>query len=226
MEMIGKKFNRLTIISFIGIDNYRNKVWKCVCVCGNYTKASTTSLKKGNTKSCGCLQKEKAAMTGRNILKTHGLSKNADGTKTRLFRIWSGMKTRCNNSRVVEYPRYGGKGVEVCASWMNYENFHKWSINNGYKNNLSIDRIDVDGNYEPSNCRWVTDKIQCRNRTSSRLLTFKGDTKTLSEFAEEFNISIQALHNRLKRGWSLEESLTIPLLRKGVDKFKYKKSIN
>ncbi len=208
MDLVKQKFNRLEVIKFSHNDKYSSRIWKCKCECGNIVLASTNSLRRNNTKSCGCLQKEKAAISGRNSATTHGLSKDSNGKKTRLFRIWMGMKTRCYNPNVVEYPRYGGKGVVICEEWKNFEAFHNWALTNGYQENLSIDRKELSGNYEPSNCRWVTDKVQCRNRTSSRIIDFNGQQKTLVEWAEINSMSINCLFERLKRGWSIEKALT------------------
>jgi len=209
--MEGLKFNRLTVINYSHTDNYRQKKWNCVCDCGKSVIASTNSLRRNNTKSCGCLQKEKAAISGRNSATTHGLSKNVNGTKTRLFRIWMGMKTRCYNQKVKEYPRYGGKGVIICKEWLDYKNFHDWSFLNGYQDHLTIERIEVSGNYEPNNCRWATMKEQANNRTTSHYLTYNNKTNTMAAFSEEYNIGLQTLFRRLKSGWSVEKALTHPV---------------
>lgn len=207
MDLTKQKFNRLEVIKFSHNNKYSSRIWECKCECGNIVFASTNSLRRNNTKSCGCLQKKKAAITGKSVLSTHSLSK-IDGKKTRLFRIWMEMKTRFYNPNVVEYPRYGGKGVVICEEWQNFKNFHSWAFANGYQENLSIDRKELFGNYEPSNCQWVTDKVQCRNTTSSRIIDFKGQKKTLAEWAEKNLMSINCLFERLKRGWSIEKSLT------------------
>jgi len=208
MDLTQQKFNRLKVIKFSHNNKFSDKMWECICDCGNIVFASTNSLRRNNTKSCGCLQKEKAAITGKALLSTHGLSKDSDGKKTRLFQIWMGMKTRCYNLNVVEYPRYGGKGIIICDEWQNFETFHNWAFTNGYQENLSIDRVNTNGNYEPSNCRWVTDKVQCRNRTTSRFIEFNGQQKTLAEWAEINSMSTNCLFERLKRGWGIEKSLT------------------
>lgn len=210
VDLKGKRFTRLKVIEF-AYSKKSNRYWKCKCDCGNEIYTTTACLNRPkNTRSCGCIQKEKAAENGRNSATTHGLSRNSDGTKTRLFRIWTGMKTRCFNENVVEYPRYGGKGVTICESWMDYKNFHAWAMSNGYKKHLSIEREDVNGDYEPLNCKWATNKEQTRNRTSSRFIEFNGETKTLAEWAEEKSMSINCLFERLKRGWSVKKSLETP----------------
>jgi len=147
----------------------------------------------------------------RGCQETHGLS------KTRLYNIWTDMKRRCYNPKNKRFECYGGKGVCVCEEWKtNFIEFYKWSTNNGYADNLSIDRIDVNGNYEPGNCRWVTQKIQQRNTTRNHFLTVNGETKTIAEWAEITGIHPDVIKDRLtKLHWSEEEAVTIPTMRKG-----------
>lgn len=183
-------------------------MWECKCDCGNIVFTSTNSLKRNNTKSCGCLQKEKAAASGRSSSTTHGLSRDEKGKKTRLYRIWTGIKTRCFNPNVKEFSRYGGRGITLCEEWKDFKVFHDWAVANGYQDDLSIDRQNLDGNYQPDNCKWVTDKVQCINRSTSKFIEYKGELKTLSALAEEYSMSINCLYERLKRGWNIEKALT------------------
>lgn len=152
--------------------------------------------------------------------KTHGLSRDANGNKTRLFRIWSGIKTRCFNSKVKEYPRYGGRGITLCSEWLDFSNFHTWAIINEYNENLSIDRKDNNGNYEPGNCFWVTRLEQNNNRRSNIYHTINGVTKTQSQWAKEYCISQQTLFGRLKLNWPIELALKTPTDNK-KQKLKY-----
>lgn len=205
-DLSGMKFARLTVLEY-AYSRKKQRVWKCLCDCGNIVYTTSNSLLQGNTKSCGCLQKEKAAANGKRTSK-HGLSHDKNGRKTRLFRIWGGIKTRCLNPNDKAYTKYGGRGITICPDWENsFKSFYDWALSNGYSDDLTIDRIDVNGNYEPSNCRWATAKQQASNRTNNRLLTYNGETKTVSEFAKEYGLSQQCLHNRIKRGWSIERAL-------------------
>lgn len=138
----------------------------------------------------------------------------------RLWVIWKSMRNRCKNPHHKNFRDYGGRGIKVCDEWRNsFQSFAEWALANGYSDILTIDRIDVNGNYEPSNCRWVDAKTQCRNRRNNRLITFHGKTKTLSEWAEIKRIPVSTLHVRLKHGMSIEDALTTPV-RKRVDNCK------
>lgn len=128
---------------------------------------------------------------------------------TRLYDIWRCMRQRCNNPNTNRFNTYGGKGIVVCTEWNKFENFYKWAVLNGYNNNLSIDRKNTDGNYEPSNCRWVTEKIQQNNRTNNRHIEFHGLTHTLGEWSDITGISQATIWARLKNGWNIERTLTI-----------------
>lgn len=161
VSMIGMRFGRLTVIQEAEKPSAtRNAYWICQCDCGNVTKPIfDSSLRLGRTKSCGCLHKE--GLIKRNT--THGKY------HTKLHGVWNCMKQRCGNPNNHKFKDYGGRGITVCDQWANsFEDFYKWAIENGYSEGLSIDRINVDGNYEPSNCRWATAKEQRHNRRDSK----------------------------------------------------------
>ena len=180
--------------------------WVCKCDCGNETTARTDSLKSGHTSSCGCLSRTKR----REALTTHG------HWGSRLYSIWHGMIQRCTNPNNANYIRYGGRGIHVCAEWKNsFESFFEWATDNGYDDNLSIERIDNDGNYCPQNCRWATMEEQANNRRTSYTITFNGETHTLSEWAKITGINRSTLMSRLASGWEIERVLS-PEIQKRV----------
>jgi hypothetical protein len=145
-DFTGKKIGRLTAIKRVGTQ-YGNALWECKCECGNIVMVNSSKLISGNTKSCGCLAKENKIKQ----FTKHGLC------KTRLYRIWQDMKGRCYNKKLPCYKNYGGKNIFVCDEWLkDFYNFYNWAINNGYKENLTIDRINPNGNYNPLNCQWIT----------------------------------------------------------------------
>lgn len=136
--------------------------------------------------------------------------------KKRLIIIRHSMYCRCYYPTTNGYERYGGRGIKMCDEWINNpQSFYDWAINNGYKKDLTIDRIDVNGNYEPFNCRWVTKEIQDNNRRTSRKITYKDETKTLSQWARKYNINIVTLSDRLKAGMTIDEALNKPAIKSG-----------
>lgn len=206
-EMLGKKYGRLLITGFeseIKNGHYRTYLL-CKCDCGADVRIRKDGVLNGAVVSCGCNKKEKAHFSGLKHAQsciTHGM------TKTRLFSIWRSMKARCYNKTCGGFQNYGGRGITVCDDWKNsFEKFRDWAISNGYKDNLSIDRINVNGNYEPSNCRWVTMLDQQSNKTTSHYITYQNKTLTLSQWSRELNIPTSTIYNRIRRGKSLGEIL-------------------
>lgn len=155
----GKRFGRLTAIKKVGVATNRHNIWECQCDCGNTAFVLSTELINGHTKSCGCLMKE----TVSRMMSTHGLS------DSRLYTVWCGVVARCENPAHKSYKNYGGRGIKICSEWRNdFTAFHDWALANGYDENAprgqcTIDRIDVNGDYEPNNCRWVTQAEQMKN---------------------------------------------------------------
>lgn len=209
-DLIGQKFGRLTVIEVSNkIQKYNNHgikdgyiyYYKCQCECGNIIEVSRNSLRFNKTKSCGCLKSELSAQRKT----THGLRKH------RIYRIYYGMINRCYNTNEKCYCNYGGRGIEICDEWKNdFKSFYNWSLANGYNDNLSIDRINVNGNYEPTNCRWITMTEQAGNKRSNHLLTFNNQTHSLSEWSKITGIKAPTIRARInKYNWSVEEALTI-----------------
>jgi hypothetical protein len=139
----------------------------------------------------------------------HGMS------HSRLYQIWNAMKQRCSNPNAISYPRYGGRGITVCQEWQDsFAAFRDWAVSHGYSDNLTIDRIDNDGKYEPLNCRWVTKKEQQNHTSYNRLYTYKGEKLNVMQWAEKTGMSPNTLYKRLMRGWGIEKALTTKKLRK------------
>lgn len=202
VDLTGERYGRLTVVSKAG-KRGKQICWKCICDCGTEKVIQGNSLKSGRIRSCGCLHKE---IVG-SIRKSHG------ETGTRLYQAWENMRARCNRPSAKRYKDYGGRGITVCEEWnCSYETFRDWALNNGYSDELTLDRIDVNGNYEPANCRWISNSAQQNNKRNSRNITYAGKTQTLSQWAKEIGITPKGLENRLDRdGWSIEKALTTPL---------------
>lgn len=173
-------------------------MWKGKVICEyNFTS--------GATHSYGC--KKRKQITDMNKKNTKHGQRNA-----RLYKIWCGIKYRCYNLNSNEYEIYGGRGIGLCKEWNNnFEEFYKWAIANGYKDDLTIDRINVDGNYTPENCRWTTMKIQENNKRNNRIIEYKNRTQTISQWADETGIRKEIIYYRLNHGWSVERTLTQPV---------------
>lgn len=200
LDLSGQRFHRLTAKAPVTMPNGKSG-WVCVCDCGTTTTVATLNLRNGHTKSCGCLSREKSAQR----MTTHGLSRR-ENSVDRLHYIWSGMRQRCFNPNHHAFPRYGGRGITICSEWEDFEAFHKWALANGYTPSKSIDRINNDLGYSPDNCRWADQATQSRNRSCCRLISFEGQTMTLSEWARQIGIAPATLRGRLAK-WPLERAL-------------------
>lgn len=194
---VGDTIHYLTITKL-----YSNHTCDCICKCGKEKKnIKITSILSGNTTSCGCRNKE--LTSERNYI-------HCD-SKTRLYKIWQGMKKRCLNKNNARYKEYGGRGISICDEWLLWVNFKDWALKNGYNDTLTIERKDYDKNYEPCNCTWIPICDQSKNRSSCNWITFNGETHTLTEWAKIKGIKRSTLSSRiLTRGWSIEKALTTP----------------
>lgn len=208
-SFLNKKYGRLTITKETLIKVYPNgarfRRVEAICDCGVVREYNLLNILHGRSASCGCFLRENPAHV------THGLS------KTPIYRIYNDIKTRCYNKNSDAYHWYGAKGVKMCDEWLNdFVIFYDWVISNGYRKGLTVDRYPNKlGNYDPSNCRLATMKTQFRNRTSNVQITFNGETKIAVEWAEQYGIDQDLFQSRRKRGWSIEECLTIPAKRLG-----------
>ena len=204
-DLTGQKFGKLTVLSYSHSDKNHFAYYLCKCECGNTKIVRASNLISGDTKTCGCYNKTTKENGGRLV---HGLS------DTRLYKIWSHLISRCYNPKDRAYKNYGGRGISVCPEWKNdISNFYNWVLENGYKDNLTIDRINNNGNYEPSNCRFVDDKIQSNNRRNNHPITINNETHNLTEWSRIYNIAHSTVVQRLKRGWSEYDAITTPAIK-------------
>lgn len=192
-----KKFNHLTPIKYVNSNNNYKQIWEFECDCGNKKKIILSDVKSGKTKSCGCVQFIRK--------KKHGL------TRHKLYFIWNSIKYRCYNKKAKYYYNYGGRGILMCEEWKtDFKTFYDWSLNNGWKPGLEIDRKDNNLGYNPENCRFVTNKINSNNKRNNRLIKFNDKIQTLAQWSEELNIKSDTLLYRLKH-WTIKQALTTPI---------------
>lgn len=200
-DLTGRRFGRWLVSEYAGRGSHGEIQYRCHCDCGTGRVIRRTSLTSGNSKSCGCFSREAAAKRET----THG------GTGCRLYRIWGGIIQRCCNDRErYEWAKYGGRGITVCDEWRKYEPFRDWAMTNGYRDDLSIDRIDPNGNYCPDNCRWATIYEQNNNKRTSKVIVFAGESGTVRQFADKYGLVYSCLYARLQNGWSIEKALLTP----------------
>lgn len=208
IDLVGKKFGRLTVLKYVKNDECNQAMWECLCICGNISVVRGYSLRSGRAKSCGCLRNE----ASKKRATVHGLYYNKDGGQRRLYKIYHGMKKRCLNKKSKEYKDYGGRNISICDEWINnFENFYNWAIENGYHKKFSIERINNNGNYEPNNCTWIPRPNQNKNKRDTIRIEFDGKNLTLNEWSKKIGISHSALYLRIKKyKWSIEKALSTP----------------
>lgn len=191
-DLTGKKFNRLTAIRESGRSEKGEVLWLFKCDCGNEKEILGWRVKNGGTKSCGCLQREISIKR----VTTHG------DYGSSLHKCWQHMKQRCNNENIKGYHNWGGRGITYTPEWEEYEPFKDWALSNGYEEGLTIDRIDNDGNYEPSNCRWATRQEQANNFRPNVLITVNGRTETAAEWSRITGVNHGTILWRSRNGFT------------------------
>ena len=196
IDLIGKRFGRLTVLEIASKDKWGHYKWLCKCDCGNSIIVRGDNLKSNITASCGCLNKDlvKKRMT------IHGKVKSVE------YKCWSGIKARCLNENYPKYKNYGGRGITVCERWLKFENFYKDMGER--QERLSLDRIDNNKGYCKENCRWATYTQQNRNKRNNKMITYKGETMCVIEWAEKLDIKYNTLLSRLYKRWSIEKTFT------------------
>lgn len=199
MRLEGKKYGKLTVVEFSHQNKAGNAVWKCVCDCGNTASVAAGNLRRGNTKSCGCLPSE--------IHTKHGRSNDY------IFKLWVHIMDRCLNPKSPFYHRYGGRGIRIHEPWKDSSRFISdviSEIGERPEGCHSLDRKENDIGYFPGNIRWATWKQQANNKSNNRILEFKGESKTVSQWSESLGIDYAVILNRLRRGWSVKKALSTP----------------
>lgn len=205
-DLTGKQFGYLTVLSRAENGSQGDTRWLCRCKCGNEKVILGKALRSGATVSCGCYHKE-VVSKGQT---THG------GSKSRLFTIWQNVKRRCYNQNYKFYSYYGGRGISMCDEWRNdFVAFRDWANANGYDDSLTLDRIDTNGNYEPSNCRWATRKQQMNNNRRNHVYEIDGVSKTIAQWCEEYSVPHERVRRRVvNEGWDILSALTTPPLKR------------
>lgn len=200
--VVGETINRLTAIQRHGVSSRGAVLWEFQCACGNRVIKEGRFVRSGGVKSCGCLVTERA----KKLNYKHGLGRG------KLYSVYNAMVSRCNNPKNKSFKNYGERGIQVAKEWLDdFVIFRDWALQNGYKEGLSLDRIDVEKGYSPDNCRWVTRDVQNNNKRNNILIRYKGKEQTLKQWCQELNLSYSAIQTRIKRGNSPIEALEKPI---------------
>ncbi len=200
LDIIGDRLGEIVVESFAYTKNGQS-YFNIICDCGNKHISMGSLIRRGDVRSCGCANKRNRLIA----ITKHG------ERKSRLYGFWQAIKNKCNNKKARYYHLYGGKGVKVCDEWNNYIFFRDWALSNGYKNDLVLDRFpNIEGDFEPDNCRWTTCIEQNRFR-NIRNIEISGKKQTISQWAKELGAGDDQLYERLRRGWSYEKTVTTPI---------------
>lgn len=197
IDLTGQRFYRLVVLQRSENDKSGRVCWLCKCNCGTEKAIRSNDLVNLKVKSCGCFSTERKSIRKKN----YGL------TDKRPYKIWQGIKERCLNPNNPNYYRYGGRGIKIFEKWLSFEGFWE-DMQHGYSDELSIDRINNNGNYEPLNCRWTTRKSQMNNYSRNRAIEFNGETHNICEWGIILGIHYNTLRKRLNNGWTVEEAFT------------------
>ena len=209
IDLSGQRFGRLLAVERVGTSG-GGALWLCKCDCGQEHRVRANALRVGATLSCGCLQKEVARKTIIENSYIHG------GEPHRLYVIWMRMNSRCNSKTAHFYHRYGGRGITICDEWRSFICFRNWALANGYEDNLTLDRIDNDGNYSPDNCRWADWKTQANNTSTNVYVEINGEWLSFTSAARKLGVNVNTARNRVFRGMTHEEALLTPIKSRGA----------
>lgn len=202
VDLTGRKFDRLTVLSRGKNSNTGCARWVCRCDCGKTVVVLGGSLTGGKTHSCGCYRNENSA----NKATKHGKH------ELKIYGVWSSMKGRCFCESNKSYKNYGGRGITVCDEWMEFQGFYEWSLTSGYSEGLTIERIDVNGDYCPENCKWATRLEQAHNKRNNKFIEYNGEKKCYSEWAHELGGTDGLVSQRIKKGWEVKDAVTEPII--------------
>lgn len=212
-DLTGQKFGRLVVEKYLYTNNRRKAVWKCKCDCGKYVEIPSERLLQKFTKSCGCLHSESSKQNVKKATEKK-LKYHTEAEKI-IYHTFSQMKRRCYKSKCKAYKNYGARGIKIYDKWLKEPKlFYEWSIDNGWEKGLSIDRINVNRDYKPNNCRWVSNLVQQNNKRNNRYLEYKGQIHTTAEWSRILNIPKGTIADRLKKGWETEKILNNKYTRK------------
>ena len=204
IDLTGQRFGRLVVVKEIEKRSNHRIMWLCKCDCGNECVKCGNILRMGDSRSCGCLLSE----SSRSRVQKH------DASTLKLRKVFNSIRQRCLNPNNHDFYLYGARGITICDEWLDKQDgvvaFVQWALKNGYKEGLSIDRIDNSKNYSPDNCRWVDYKTQARNTRINHLVTYEGETHCIAEWAEIKGVNYQFLLRRINSGWSIKDAFTIP----------------
>lgn len=216
LDLEGKRVGMLTVVEYVGNNKGGRALWLCECDCGNKCILPSTTLAHGIKTHCGCQTKRLQSEATKKRLIERGITPHGD-SNSRLYRVFIGMVDRCEREGHVQYANYGGRGVKVCEEWRHdYSAFREWALANGYDEgaahgDCTIDRIDPNGDYSPTNCRFVDMRTQQNNKRNNRLVTMDGKTQSVTQWCRELGLNPKTVNSRIHMGWEPVDALTKPI---------------